>query len=127
MLYEYRLIPMLPLLLAVACGEEATSNLPTEAGADPATGYVNVSVRTTGPNTDPDGYRVLLDGEPRALIGTSGTMTLRDVTIGEHRVELGDLDGCFGGTSKTVRVVPNRAVDVSFSVECDDWFLATRP
>lgn len=124
---KYRLISTLSLLLAVACGEEARSNLPTDADADPATGYVNVSVSTTGPDTDPDGFRVFLDGEPRALIGTSGTMTLRDVTIGEHRVELGDLDGCFGGTSKTVRIVPNRAVDVSFSVECDDWFLATRP
>jgi hypothetical protein len=87
----------------------------------PSIGSIVVSVTTAGPEPDPDGYNLSLDGRQGVPIGTAETRTLR-VDAGSHQLELSGLSAnCRvggDGPSRTVTVPPNDSVPVPFAVEC---------
>jgi hypothetical protein len=84
-------------------------------------GSLEVTVVTTGPGSDPDGYTVLVDGAPRAAIGSSATTTISDVAVGAHSVQLGGAAafcGVTGATVQTVNVVAGATTSLAFAVYC---------
>jgi hypothetical protein len=87
----------------------------------PKTGEIAVTVTTDGPEPDPNGYILSLDGRQGVAIGPAATRTLT-VDAGRHDVELAGLTGnCRvggDGPSRTVTVEAEGTVPVLFTVEC---------
>jgi Tol biopolymer transport system component len=54
---------------------------------EPAAGSLEITTVTTGDRVDPDGYVVALDGAGHP-IGSNATLTLADVSPGDHEIEL---------------------------------------
>ncbi len=93
------------LAIAVTCG---------------ATG-VRITVQTSGPDPDPDGYRVLVNGTHRATIASSGTSTVSRLEPGTHLVELSGVAGnCefTGPTSRTVTIANREVAPLAFAASC---------
>lgn len=85
-------------------------------------GALSITVTTTGPDTDPDGYTVQVDQGPAQPIATNGTVTLLDVTPGSHTVELGGVEvgcGVTGENPRAVEIVAGQAATVAFAVACE--------
>jgi hypothetical protein len=105
------LLSALPLLW-VACGGEDISA--------PKSGQVRVTTTTTGVETDPDGYAIVLDGAPGVSIGSNASSTLV-ADEGKHTVELTGLSpncGVEAGTRRDVMVAASQTVDLVFDVVC---------
>jgi hypothetical protein len=87
----------------------------------PRTGEIAVTVTTDGPEPDPDGYTLSLDGRQGVAISPAATRTLT-VDAGRHDLELAGLAGnCRvggDGSSRTVNVEAEGTVAVLFAVEC---------
>ncbi len=112
------LITTIALTLALGCGDDSSNVGPT----GPTTGTIQVNVTTTGTQADPSGYTVSLDGGPGQAIAANGSMTITDVSAGEHAVTLGDLTehcGTNTGTNpQTVTAAAGQTVQVTFVVTC---------
>jgi hypothetical protein len=77
-----RLAARSALLLAVtACGHESPEE-PT------ASGSLVVVVQTAGPDPDPDGYTLVLDGTANHSLPLAGTIRITHLSIGAHALEL---------------------------------------
>jgi hypothetical protein len=84
-------------------------------------GSIEIITATSGTALDPDGYDVSLDGAPQQPIDINASLTLTDVTPGQHTVELSGLAsncGVTGANPETVRVVANTTAQVSLDVAC---------
>ncbi|HET6703002.1 MAG TPA: hypothetical protein VFH14_14410 [Gemmatimonadaceae bacterium] len=90
------------------------------------TGSIRVTTTTTGAETDPDGYAVVVDqddyypreGDP---IATNGSVTFTRVHGGEHSVSLEDVArNCTvaGSNPRAVAVSPGIESHAAFAVEC---------
>ncbi len=109
------------LVLTLACEDETGD--PFGPVEDPATGSVEVATSTTGSGLDPDGYTILIDGEPGPSIGINATSTLTTLTEGEHEVELhGIASNCVATAvnPRTVTVVGGESVTAVFTVSCEN-------
>lgn len=101
----------------IGCGD---NNGPTGA----TTGSIRVTVTTTGTPADPNGYTVSVDGGTGQAIEASGsTVTIPDVSAGQHTVALGDLaDNCStaAGTTnpQTATVAAGQTAQITFAVNC---------
>jgi hypothetical protein len=92
------------------------------------TGTIDVTVRTTGTNLDPDGYTVSA-GSISAPLGVNGAASLREVSPGARAVTLSGLaQNCrvTGANPVTVTVVAAGTVTVSFAVSCEALFGSLR-
>ena len=110
--------------LAPVCMLSAASLLWAACGggdvAAPRMGQVQVTTTTTGVETDPDGYAIVLDGRPGVSIGTNASSTLV-AAEGKHTVELVGLSancGVDAGTRRDVMVAADQTVAVAFDVVC---------
>src|SRR5687768_12702028 len=77
--------PLLPIffaLLLVRCGD---------AGLAPGTSSIQVEAVTTGTDSDPNGYSVVLDGAENQPIPANGGATFAGVVSGEHHLELQEI------------------------------------
>jgi Tol biopolymer transport system component len=84
-------------------------------------GAIQLTAATTGPDLDADGYVVRVDGAAAATVGVSETITIPNLTAGDHAVELGDLQvNCAvgGANPRTVTVVKGTSVPTTFDVSC---------
>src|SRR5438093_7769518 len=102
---------VLLVLLAAACRD-----IP-----GPSSGDIQVAVRTTGADLDPDGYTVALDGGTARPIAINGTMTLSGLGTGSHTVVLSGLtSNCTlsGPNSRQIMVASHETAQVSFTVAC---------
>jgi hypothetical protein len=84
-------------------------------------GSIEIITATSGTDLDPDGYAVSLDGAPEQPIGISASLTLTDVTPGQHTVELSGLaSNCTvtGSNPRAVTVVAGATGQVSLDVIC---------
>jgi hypothetical protein len=101
------------LLLGQACGEDDM--------IAPTTGDIAVTVTTSGPEPDADGYILSLDGRQGVAIGPAAARTLT-VDAGRHDLKLAGLAGncrvAGGGPTRTVTVEAQATVPVLFAVEC---------
>lgn len=83
------------------------------------TGDLRVTTITTGTDIDPDGYLVLLNQAPRAIIGANGVSMLSFVPAGTYAVALsGVATNCTGGAAQTVTVVAGAQATALFNVSC---------
>ena len=111
------------LVCATTLALAACSDHPTE----PAVGQVRVTVSTTGPVTDPDGYTLTLDGTVTAVVGSNGEATFSDVTPGEHSVAVDGLAvNCSAAAVPPVSVASGVIANVTVSVTCVELVGALR-
>jgi hypothetical protein len=113
-----------PVAVSVAAGSTAHVALSVTCGAPtppPAPGGISVTIQTSGPDQDPDGYGVTLDGNDAGAIGASGTLSLADLAAGPHVVGLTGLAGncrLDGENPRSVTVSAGTVAPVTFSVVC---------
>ncbi|HEY7563841.1 MAG TPA: hypothetical protein VIA81_02855 [Acidimicrobiia bacterium] len=94
-----------------ACGEDLNA---------PGSGSIEVTSVTTGDLVDPDGYSLSLDGVARA-IQPNATITLSDLSPGNHDVELGGVaPNCTltGQNPRTVEVASGTVTRLTLEVTC---------
>jgi len=91
------------------------------------TGSVESITSTTGVTLDPDGYTLEIDGVDEGPIGVNDTVTVDDLDVGDHTVELLDLaPNCsVTGDNPVTVTVPDDVADVgggtvstTFAVNC---------
>jgi TolB protein len=83
-------------------------------------GHLRVSTTTLGNVSDPDAYRLEIDGQPSAF-GLNATATFLDIPVGEVVVFLGSVEqGCFvvGADPRTVEIVFATQTVVDFTIDC---------
>lgn len=83
------------------------------------TGDMNVVVATTGSDFDPNGYLVLINQQPVAVVPVNGSTTVQFITVGTYTVSLADVaTNCTAPATQTVTVTAGGAVTVNFAVTC---------
>jgi Tol biopolymer transport system component len=109
-----------PRTVPVTPGADATVAFAVTC-ANPV-GRIHVDVTTSGAPQDPDGYTVAVDGAGAGTaVGTTGSVDLDGVPVGEHDVALNGLaSNCIVQSVNPVRVtVPLAGADTaSFAVSC---------
>jgi hypothetical protein len=110
--------------LALAVAAPAALWLGCGGGADltgPPAGSLQVTVATAGPEPDPDGYAVSVDGGAPRAVGANGTLLLEGLSVGTHAVDLSGLaPNCnpTAGSHLDVEVAANATAAASFGVAC---------
>lgn len=100
-----------------ACGGGDTPTEPT----GPSTGNLTVSVSTTGPDPDPNGYLVTLDGERTSRVDANGDTEFSNLAVGSHVVEMSDLaDQCSAGgeNPRAVTIRTGETTRTTFNLTC---------
>jgi hypothetical protein len=95
--------------------EVACTDVPTIVGT------LNVITATSGPDPDPDGYMVSIDGEAGQSVGINATTSIANVAVGSRSVGLEGLAAnCTleGDNPRSVTIVENGVVELSFQVTC---------
>jgi Bacterial Ig-like domain (group 3)/Bacterial Ig-like domain (group 1) len=85
------------------------------------TGSLTITTATSGPTSDPDGYRISIDGTDRGPLGVSGAITIDGLIPGNHLVGLSGLDAncqTQGDNLQTVMVHTGAAASVAYNVSC---------
>lgn len=85
-----------------------------------STGNLRLTTTTSGPDTDPTGYRLEVDGSSGQPIGPNATLTIGNLAAGSHSVRLGDVAlNCTAAENPRTVVVPaNGEASVTFAVSC---------
>jgi len=111
-----------PRTVTVVAGETVQVAFAVTCGVPgPTIGSLEISVSTTGPEQDSDGYRVTMDGAASQPIGTNAIITLANVSAVQHTVQLGELapNCAVQGENPIGAAVPaGGTVRVSFTVRC---------
>jgi hypothetical protein len=109
-----------PRLTVLAFG--CWAGLGCEAATDLATaGDIGVYVATTGPEPDPDGYQVRVDGASVRGLGLEDSTLFRGLEPGAHAVELIDVAGnCAvrGAGLRSATVTAGGTATVRFEITC---------
>lgn len=106
----------------VTVSEGNTASTTFLVTCEPSTGQVAVLTATAGPEPDPDGYLVSLDGVHNQSIDVNGSTTFNRVSPGDHEVSLTGLaDNCqvLGANPRTVTVSAGNTTSTTFSINCD--------
>ena len=111
-----------PREVTVVAGASVTVAFAVICAAPPAvTGSIRITVSTTGPEQDVNGYAVALDGGASQPIGVNATTTLANVSTGAHTVRLSGAAGncTVGGTNpRSATVAAGATAEVSFAITC---------
>jgi Tol biopolymer transport system component len=105
-------------------GPVAPATVPFVVSCVAKTGSIHISVATSGPDPDPDGYLVILTGVPGVgggSIPANGTRDFYEVREGPVGVELTGMAGnCVvdGANPRTVNVAFGATVAVAFTIQC---------
>lgn len=105
---------------AVAVGADAARSR-FDITCRPPTGTIVISTTTTGPRPDPDGYAARVDGGGGQAIASIGTLTVPNLPVGDHTIQLSGLaSNCSlaGDNPRLVTVINGGATMSSFSVSC---------
>jgi PKD repeat protein len=86
----------------------------------PTVGSIHVITTTTGPDQDPSGYAVRVDGGAIQAIEVTGEVSFANITPGSHTVHLLDVAAnCTADDdAKDVAVAAGATAEVSFSIIC---------
>jgi hypothetical protein len=107
-----------PVSAEILEGEETTISLQVSCYTP---GAMRLTVTTTGPTPDDDGYLYGIDAPPSIPIAINDTTVIGLLSPGEHLVRLGGLaDNCTSaeGYEKGATVPDGDTVTVTFAVEC---------
>jgi hypothetical protein len=105
-----------------------TSQAAFEVSCQVAGATLRVNAQTTGDDLDPDGYDVLLDGEPESGVEPDG-VTLFGVPAGTHTVTLGGVNpncNVADPTSQTVSLSIGGLAGLQFEIQCSTGSRAGR-
>lgn len=111
------LAPLLVGSAVAACGGAESTTAPSPP---PSTPSLRVEVSTTGEMPDPDGFSVLVDGQPRS-IAANGSVTFSDLPAGQVEVSLAGLEfNCqvVGDAVVQERIEIGRTALTRFVVHC---------
>ncbi|HEY5940205.1 MAG TPA: hypothetical protein VIT87_05250 [Gemmatimonadales bacterium] len=100
-------------LVGLACGGDGS----TDVVLPPLT----ITTTTNGTEIDSDGYGVSIDGQAVQAIGSNTSLTINQIAVGEHMVELSGIAGncAVGGPNpQTVSVVPGATATSAFEITC---------
>jgi hypothetical protein len=100
-------------LAGLACGGEG--------GTDVVLPSLAVTTTTTGVELDPDGYSIVVDGQPAGSIGVQATLAFSRLAAGQHTVELlGVAANCVlgGENPRAVDVADGSTATVEFAIVC---------
>ena len=87
----------------------------------PPTGSISVSITTGGLHLDPDGYTLSLDGGSGQPISTQQTLSIPDLPVGDHALQIsGFAANCALGSDNplTVTVAEGAVTEVALQVNC---------
>jgi hypothetical protein len=87
----------------------------------PDFGAISITTTTSGPEADPDGYLLSLNGAVAQPIGPNATLLLSDLPPGSHSLQLAGVAGnctVSEGAARAVEVTAGATAEVSFSVVC---------
>ena len=104
---------LVTVAVALACARDPVG---------PVTGTIEVVVSSSGPGTDPDGVRVVVDGSFSRSLALDGTALIEAMATGEHEVRLEALAGncdAEGGLSQEVSVAAGDTTRIGFEVRCE--------
>ena len=107
---------------SVNVSENQTTQIEFQIVCSATTGLIDVSVTTTGPEPDADGYTVNLDGTSSQTVTSNGSVTFTGVQESGHTLTLEDIaPNCSvdGDNPVSADVVAGETTDVSFSVICE--------
>ncbi len=111
-----------PRPVTVTAGSSASASFTVSCATPvPNAGNLQVSTVTSGPDPDPNGYTVAVDGETSQPIGTASRATVTNVAAGDHIVRLTNVAGnCSvqGNNPRPVSVPGGATAEVSFAVSC---------
>lgn len=111
-----------PRPVTVNAGSSASASFAvTCATPTPNAGNLQVSTVTSGPDQDPNGYTVAVDGETSQPIGVASSATVTNVAAGDHTVRLASVAGnCSvqGNNPRPISVPSGETAEVSFAVSC---------
>jgi hypothetical protein len=112
-----RLSPFALALISLAgCGDDGGESINA-----PTVGTLEITTVTAGPQPDPDGYSISVDGTVQETIGVNATVLLPPLAPGDHEVQLGGIASTCSVTGEnplTLRVTPGETTRVTFSVTC---------
>lgn len=100
-------------LLALGCGGSDSTG--------PSTGSVQVTAVSTGPDLDPDGYTVAVDGGAGQALAVNGSVTFSELNAGDHSFALsGVAPNCTPGgqNPRTVSVSAGVTAHTVFQIAC---------
>src|SRR5215208_6460065 len=113
-----------PLLVTISPGAAASVTFDIVCTTPPPeAGSIQITATTSGPDPDPDGYFVQLDGiEPGVSVPATGSASFPSVVVGSHSLTLSGLaSNCSvaGGSTNITTTVSSEAPSVvSFAVDC---------
>ena len=108
-----------PRTVNVATGE--TTAIGFEVSCSSTTGSVTITTSTSGPTSDPDGYRISIDGNDRGPLDVSGAITVDGLVPGSHLVGLSGLAAncqVQGTNLQPVTVRTGADASVTYTVTC---------
>ena len=106
---------------AVSVSTAAAPSVSFSVVCGPTRGSLEVDTSTSGPEPDPDGFTIIIDGTNRGAIGANTTAQYVGLTAGLHAVTLeGVAPNCqaVGDHPLGVAVQPGETARVSFAVTC---------
>jgi Tol biopolymer transport system component len=106
---------LIAALLLTSCGDGGNGGL-----IEPTTGALEITT-TTAANAPADAYTVTVDGGPANPIGANGSMTIEDLEVGSHTIQLTVPEGCTveGDNPRTVSVLAGSTVTAAFNISCE--------
>ncbi len=90
----------------------------------PATGTLRLTTATTGPDFDPTGYTIVVDGTVRQPVGVNASVSIAGLSSGSHSAALEDLTPNCTTTDnpRTISVPADGEIAVTFAVACISAF-----
>lgn len=83
------------------------------------TGDLQVTVATTGPDPDPNGYLLLVGGLAAAFLPSNSTQTLQYFPAGTYSLSLADVaPNCTAGPAQSITITAGQTSTVTFGVTC---------
>jgi Tol biopolymer transport system component len=90
-----------------------------ESPAAPTVGGLRATVSASGPDLDPDGYTLTVDGAVPVTVGPTGSATFTNLSPGAHSVAIGGLAvNCTAAAVPPVNVAAGATANVTVSVTC---------
>jgi parallel beta-helix repeat protein len=114
---------MIGLLEATACGGGSTPSEPT-------VGALEVTIATTGDESDADGYILRVDDAPGQRLNSNGELRAGDLTPGSHEIQLSDLAAncaVAGDNPRVENVAAGETTTVTFNVLCSPSSISISP
>ena len=112
---------MWPLLVVLGIAFLTSCSDNSSDSNAPEPGVLDITTITTGPQADPDGYALSLDGVSQGAIGLNATTRIENIEPGDHTLQLTGLaSNCTvsGDNPRTVTLSSGGIAPVSFQVNC---------